>query len=75
MLYIDSKENFLKWDSNSEWIDKCRCLLACVFYFMVRYSLDYIYPKQLKRERNYEKRTIVGKILELILQLFDIANI
>lgn len=42
---------------------------------MVRYSLDYIYPKQLKKDRSADKRTLIGKIIELLLNVFSIENV
>jgi hypothetical protein len=50
MLYTDSKENCLKLPLDTP--DENNCLMASVFYFMIRYSLEYIYPKALNIGRN-----------------------
>lgn len=42
---------------------------------MIRYSLEYLYPKDLKIDRNAEKRAIIVKILEFLLNKFDIKQI
>lgn len=49
--------------------------MASVLYFMVRYSLNYVYPVELKNDRSCEKRVIIGKILQLLLDIFEIQNI
>lgn len=42
---------------------------------MIRYSMDYIYPRALKNERQSDKRALIAKILQLLLDLFNIQNI
>jgi hypothetical protein len=69
-LYVDSRENCIKLDFDVK--EENNCLMASVFYFMIRYSLEYLYPKELKIDPNAEKRVIIAKVLEFILNIFQI---
>lgn len=73
MLYIDCRENCIKVDIDAK--EDNNCLLASVFYFMIRYSVDYIYPKNLKLARTHDKRAFVATILEYLINTFQIEQI
>jgi hypothetical protein len=73
ILYTDAREICIRSDFEAK--EENNCLMASVFYFMIRYSLDYIYPKGLKLDRNAEKRVIIAKILEFLLVTFQIEQV
>lgn len=51
------------------------CLLVSVFYFMIRYSIDYIKPQLFNDvEREQDKKSLIAKITEKLLELFSIED-
>ena len=75
MLFIDCRENFAKFSANAR--EENNCLLACVFYFMIRYSLEYICPRNLLDSIyiNKDKKFLIARILDFLLNTFQIEDI
>jgi hypothetical protein len=72
LLFIDAR-SCIYW--NNQDIIENTCLLVSVFYFMIRYSLDYIRPILFSDMANdLDKKTIIAKITERLLELFSIED-
>jgi len=72
LLFIDARSHIY---GSSQDLMKNICLLASVFYFMIRYSIDYIRPMLFSDvEREQDKKSLIARITEKLLELFCIED-
>lgn len=74
MFYIDCRENYAQLKVNER--EENNCLLASVFYFMIRYSFEHIQPKALADSlHNCDRKMLITRILDFLLNVFQIEDI
>lgn len=72
LLFIDARSHIY---GSSQDLMKNICLLASVFYFMIRYSIDFIRPMLFSDvEREQDKKSLIARITEKLLELFNIED-
>jgi hypothetical protein len=72
LLFIDARSRIY---SNNQDLVENTCLLVSVFYFMIRYSIDYVRPMLFSgMDKELDKKTIIAKITEKLLDLFSIED-
>ena len=74
-LFIDCRDNYCSIPAQAR--EENNCLLASVFYFMIRYSLEHIYPLHLadSLHQNCDSKLLITRILDFLLNTFHIEDI
>lgn len=72
LLFIDARSRIYGYSQDAI---KNTCLMASVFYCMIRYSMDYIRASLFVNvEREQDKKSLIARITEQLLELYNIED-